>query len=129
MGNSGNNTPCTAGRQLLLIQTRHCLLCTRSIASARKKRLFEFHPLGQSIVLASLHSEHNIPIEKVISCSDLAPAPFIKGRRRQKHDAVKGPSFPGDTWQSQQKTENVGTGSGKAHSPKASYHCKPSPAL
>lgn len=52
MGNSRNNTFCTAGRQLLLIQTHRCLLCTWSIASSRKKSLFEFHPLGQSEALA-----------------------------------------------------------------------------
>lgn len=93
------------------------------------KRPFEFRPLGQSIVLASACSEHNIPTEKVISCSDLVSAPFIKGPHGQKHNAVKGPSPPGGAWQSQQKTEDVGTGSGKAHSPKASYHHDPSPAL
>lgn len=61
--------------------------------------------------------------------SDLAPAPFIKRPQWQKHDAVKGPSSLSRTWQSQQKTEDVGMGSEKAHSPKASYHHEPSPAL
>lgn len=52
MGNSRDNTFCTAGRQLLLIQIHGCLLCTWSITSSRKKSLFEFHPLGQSKALA-----------------------------------------------------------------------------
>lgn len=50
-GKQQNNTFCTAGRQLLLIQIHRCLLCTWSIASSRKKSLFEFHPLGQSVGL------------------------------------------------------------------------------
>lgn len=44
------------------------------------------------------HQEHNIPTEKVISCSDPAPAPFITGPQQQKHDAVTGPSSPSGTW-------------------------------
>lgn len=40
MGNSRSNALCTAGRQLLLIQTHRCLLCTGSIASARKETIW-----------------------------------------------------------------------------------------
>lgn len=126
----------TAGAMPFVLLADSCFWCRHTTAFCvlealpqPGKRLFEFRPLGQSIVLASARSEHNIPTEKVISCSDLASAPFIKGPHRQKHKAVKGPSPPGGTWQSQQKTEDVGTGSGKAHSPKASYHHDPSPAL
>lgn len=35
--------------------------------------------------VCSPHLEHNIPTEKVISCSDPAPAPFITGPQQQKH--------------------------------------------
>lgn len=94
----------------LLIQTLRCLLCTWSTASVRKKRLFEFHPLGQSIILASPVSEHNIPTEKVISCSDLALAPFIKGPQGQKHNVGKDTSSPSVTWQSQQKMREEALG-------------------
>lgn len=118
MGNSRNNTFCTAGRQLLLIQTHRCLLCTWSIASSRKKSLFEFHPLGQSEALAP----NTISQQRKLFPAVTQHQPLLSRGLNNKSMMLLKVLPP--QWYLAVTAEkgDMGMGSGEAHSPRASHH-------
>lgn len=116
MGNSRNNT---------------CILHTRSIASGKKNsgKTIWFPPFWSvcSPYKPSLKTQY--PQRESCFLQWSSNSPFQKRATLTKVQCWRRSFLPFGTWQSQQETKNVGTGSGNTCSPKVSYHREPSPVL